>query len=274
MVRHGMVFHSVNSETKPCRTMPWARFRLDSPLGTFNMNDDVKVLKGAPANTREKNDDRPLPNLLLRGHVVDTEWDEVKVEKPAISQQVLDKTFKDKVIGHSRGLITEAQLGRGMSARNSPTLKSPWTGLIFISGQKGSKRTQEYDPPNQDHWSVTAFKSGWTLFCVHDGHGPYGHYVSKKDGPNGTMEPHRGEWLWQGLYRRSRAGIASCISKVSGGPGSLCSGEQGGRCRKRQHGTSCAFWKATKSGHRTLAIADAWLVQRKCLWRKCDGWLG
>ena len=98
MVRHGMVFHSVNSETKPCRTMPWARFRLDSPLGTFNMNDDVKVLKGAPANTREKNDDRPLPNLLLRGHVVDTEWDEVKVEKPAISQQVLDKTFKGQ--GH------------------------------------------------------------------------------------------------------------------------------------------------------------------------------
>ena len=73
------------------------------------MNDDVKVLKGAPANTREKNDEKPLPNLLLRGHVVDTKWDELKVEKPAISQQVLDKTFKDKVIGHSRGLITEAQ---------------------------------------------------------------------------------------------------------------------------------------------------------------------
>ena len=39
MVRHGMVFHSVNSETKPCRTMPWARFRLDSPLGTLASNE-------------------------------------------------------------------------------------------------------------------------------------------------------------------------------------------------------------------------------------------
>ena len=39
MVRHGMVFHSVNSETNPCRTMPWARFRLDSPLGTLASNE-------------------------------------------------------------------------------------------------------------------------------------------------------------------------------------------------------------------------------------------
>ena len=150
-------------------------------LLTFSMNDDVKVLKLSPANAIEnqKNDERPLPNLLLRGHGVDTERDEVKVEKPAITQQVLDKTFKDKVIGHSHGLITGAQ--RAGNERQEFTVgEIPFNRPYFVSCQKGSKSTQGYDPPNQDNWSVTAFKSGWTLFCVHDGHGPYGHYVSTR----------------------------------------------------------------------------------------------
>ena len=194
MVRHGMVFHSVNSETKPCRTMPWARFRLDSPLGTFNMNDDVKVLKGAPANTREKNDDRPLPNLLLRGHVVDTEWDELKVEKPAISQQVLDKTFKDKVIGHSRGLITEAQ--RAWNERQKFTEgEIPLNRPYFYFWSKGFKENPGIRPTQSrplvgdrlQKWLdfVLCPRRAWTLWplCI------------QKDGPNGTMEPHRGEWL-------------------------------------------------------------------------------
>ena len=37
-----------------------------------------------------------------------------------------------------------------------------------------------------------------------------------------------------------RAGVARCFWKVSGGPGSQCSGEQEGHCRKQQHRTSCA----------------------------------
>ena len=47
---------------------------------------------------------------------------------------------------------------------------------------------------------------------------------------------------WQGLDRRRlhRAGVARCFWKVSGGPGSQCSGEQEGHCRKQQHRTSCA----------------------------------
>jgi len=157
---------------------------------TFNMNEDVKVLKVTDgANTKEKKE-RPLPNLLLRGHGVDTQRDDVKVEKPAISQQVLDKTFRDKVIGHSRGLITEAQ--RKWSERQTCTIGQIPLNRSYcvscqkgsksysVSCQKGSKRTQHYEPPNQDNWSVTAFKNGWTLFCVHDGHGPHGHYVSTR----------------------------------------------------------------------------------------------
>ena len=108
---------------------------------TFNRNDEVNVVKVMPANTKEKKE-RPLPNLLLRGHGVDTQWDEVKVEKPAISQQVLDKTFRDKVIGHSRGLITEAQ--RKWSERQTCTVGQiplNWSYRGFLS--KGLKENPQ-----------------------------------------------------------------------------------------------------------------------------------
>ena len=92
----------------------------------------------------------PLPNLLLRGHGADTQIDEVKVEKPAISQQVLDKTFRDKVIGRSRGLITEAQ--RKWRERQTCTVGQISLNRSYrVSCQKGSKRTPKYEPPNQDN---------------------------------------------------------------------------------------------------------------------------
>ena len=100
---------------------------------------------------------------LFRGHGVGTEWDEAQLEKLAISQQVLDKTFKDKVVGYCGGLITEAH--RVWNERQKFTVgEISLNPPHFISCQKGSQRTQGYDPPNQDNWSVTAFKSGWTLF--------------------------------------------------------------------------------------------------------------
>ena len=65
---------------------------------------------------------------------MDTQWDEVKVEKPAISQQVLDKTFRDKVIGHSRGLITKAQ--RKWRERQTCTVgQIPLNRSYFVSCQ-------------------------------------------------------------------------------------------------------------------------------------------
>ena len=113
-----------------------------------------------------------------------TEWDEAQLVKLAISQQVLDKTFKDKFVGYCGGLITEAH--RVWNERQKFTVgEISLNPPHFISCQKGSQRTHGYDPPNQDNWLVTAFKSGWTLFFkskvhpllkavfVHDGHGLY-----------------------------------------------------------------------------------------------------
>ena len=82
---------------------------------------------------REEGETSTKPSLL-RGHGVDTQWDEVKLEKPAISQQVLDKTFRDKVIGHSRGLITEAQ--RKWRERQTCTVgQIPLNRSYFVSCQ-------------------------------------------------------------------------------------------------------------------------------------------
>ena len=141
----------------------------------FNRDKVVTVM---PPKKRQKEDGGPLPNLLLRGHGVGTESHEAKVEKLAtsISQQLLDKTFKDKVVGYSRGLITEAERAVNQSEKFTEG-EMPLNPPFCISCQKGSKG---YNAPNQDNWSVTSFKSGWTLLCVHDGHGPYGHYVSTR----------------------------------------------------------------------------------------------
>ena len=144
----------------------------------FNMN---KAVIEMPPKKQEKNDRGPrgpLPNLLLRGHGVGTEGAEVKVEKLAtsISQPLLDKAFTDKVLGYSRGLIRACDVHHKITVGEMP--ENP---AFCISCEKGSKGMPGYcDPPNQDNWSATRFKSGWTLFCVHDGHGPYGHHVSTR----------------------------------------------------------------------------------------------
>ena len=42
------------------------------------------------------------------------------------------------------------------------------------------KNTKAADAPNQDAFSYTRFKSGYTLICVFDGHGKFGHFVSER----------------------------------------------------------------------------------------------
>jgi len=46
-----------------------------------------------------------------------------------------------------------------------------------VACQKGNKETFS---PNQDNFSITYFKNGWTLVCVFDGHGEDGHQVSTR----------------------------------------------------------------------------------------------
>ena len=98
-----------------------ALFHLESMLDVQQERLTIRSISRSLLPIQERSQgETSRSNLLLRGHGVDTQWDEVKVEKPAISQQVLDKTFRDKVIGHSRGLIIEAQ--RKWSERQTCTV--------------------------------------------------------------------------------------------------------------------------------------------------------
>lgn len=50
---------------------------------------------------------------------------------------------------------------------------------FVFSCLKGCKGRGD-NTPNQDNFSVTEFSNGWTVYCVMDGHGPNGHFVSTR----------------------------------------------------------------------------------------------
>lgn len=54
----------------------------------------------------------------------------------------------------------------------------PYPGTMpMVACYKGSKGSGDKSP-NQDNFSITCFKGGYTLFCVFDGHGKDGHETS------------------------------------------------------------------------------------------------
>ena len=123
---------------------------------------------------------------------------------------------RNRFVGYCGGLITEAH--RVWNDRQKFTVgEISLNPPHFISCQKGSQRTQGYDPPNQDNWSVTAFKSGWTLFFVHDGHGLYlstrtvqtvqWYLIESSTRYHGTICIDK---AWQDRRRLHRAGVARC----------------------------------------------------------------
>jgi serine/threonine protein phosphatase PrpC len=57
--------------------------------------------------------------------------------------------------------------------------KFPVSNPPQIACQKGSKGFRD-TTPNQDNFSLTYFKNGYTLACCFDGHGPFGHIVSNR----------------------------------------------------------------------------------------------
>ncbi|CAE7853693.1 cysI, partial [Symbiodinium sp. KB8] len=83
-----------------------------------------------------------------------------------------------EVIGHSHGLITEGQQ-HGDERERISWGNIPLDPPPLIACQKGCKGFKDTSP-NQDNFSVTHFKSGYTLVCTFDGHGPFGHIVSTR----------------------------------------------------------------------------------------------
>eukprot|EP00931_Biecheleriopsis_adriatica_P077044 TRINITY_DN50689_c0_g1_i1.p1 TRINITY_DN50689_c0_g1~~TRINITY_DN50689_c0_g1_i1.p1 ORF type:complete len:494 (+),score=96.51 TRINITY_DN50689_c0_g1_i1:45-1526(+) len=80
---------------------------------------------------------------------------------------------------HTTGFV-HGLLGENQKPADPRSLK--WYGIESISESVGAFLCRKGDKgdtsPNQDNFSVTFFKNGWTLVCCHDGHGTNGHLVS------------------------------------------------------------------------------------------------
>jgi len=102
----------------------------------------------------------------------------VSVFHTVVPQEELDRCFKEEVVGHSHGLMTE-----GQHHGDEREVVSYGTVAVdpapIVSCQKGCKGFKDVSP-NQDNFSITYFKSGYTLICTFDGHGPWGHTVSHR----------------------------------------------------------------------------------------------
>lgn len=100
-------------------------------------------------------------------------------EKPLIvSDDVLQKTWKEKTTCHVYGVLTGQQQPR---SERDPVfaVATEFPGPLppVISCQKGNKGDKS---PNQDNYSITYFTNGYTLACVFDGHGQWGHLVATR----------------------------------------------------------------------------------------------
>jgi len=88
----------------------------------------------------------------------------------------------------------------------------------IISCQKGSKGFRD-TTPNQDNFSVTYFKNGWTVACAFDGHGPFGHIVSHRTVQtvpyfmikSGCMESDMPEAFKQGFENSQKELVAHAL---------------------------------------------------------------
>ncbi|CAE7614461.1 cysI, partial [Symbiodinium pilosum] len=126
-----------------------------SRRGDFNMSEDSK-----------KQLEEMQQHLLARYR-----HGSVSFAFDVIPQEVLDETFKTKVVGHTHGLITEGQQ-HGDERERVMWGNIPLDPIPLIACQKGCKGFKDTSP-NQDNFSVTHFKSGYTLICTFDGHGPF-----------------------------------------------------------------------------------------------------
>mmetsp|Transcript_94345 Transcript_94345/g.177559 ORF Transcript_94345/g.177559 Transcript_94345/m.177559 type:complete len:458 (+) Transcript_94345:89-1462(+) len=104
----------------------------------------------------------------------------VTVAITIVEEEVLKKTWEEKTIVHSHGIMTEGQAHSDERERvcfNMEDLPGPLPPIV--SCHKGSKGFRD-TTPNQDNFSITYFKTGHNMACAFDGHGPFGHIVSTR----------------------------------------------------------------------------------------------
>jgi len=102
----------------------------------------------------------------------------VTVAVKILSEEEYADCWKEHTTGHVHGIMTEGQSHSDERVHEYHLIdKLPGTLPPIVSCHKGSKGFRD-TTPNQDNFSVTYFKNGWTLACAFDGHGPFGHIVS------------------------------------------------------------------------------------------------
>jgi len=106
----------------------------------------------------------------------------VTVAVSIIKDEEFKACWQEHATCHMHGTMTQGQAHGDEREREFHGLKDlPVTDapVPIVSCHKGSKGFRD-TTPNQDNFSITYFKNGWTLACAFDGHGPFGHIVSTR----------------------------------------------------------------------------------------------
>lgn len=106
-----------------------------------------------------------------------------------VADEDMKKTFQEHTLYMQHGIMTEGQSHGDERERTFQHGDDSVVDGFFSAAkgqarpivhcQKGSKGFRD-TTPNQDNFSLTTFKNGWTLACAFDGHGPCGHIVSTR----------------------------------------------------------------------------------------------
>lgn len=98
-----------------------------------------------------------------------------------VPDEELVRCWEETAVFHVHGAMTEGQAhwDERVWECYPPNAKPPGDLAPIVACQKGSKGFRD-TTPNQDNFSLTYFKNGYTFACAFDGHGPFGHIVSTR----------------------------------------------------------------------------------------------
>lgn len=159
------------------------------PTGEKNGAERKLVRMRTMPSTAFRTGRADIPLSTDATHVLDEIQDEFnhKVDKglvklSCITEDQFKGCWRENAKCHLHGIDVDCQRSGDEKRIDSfgvnPNQYLEQMKFVFSSlkGTKGSGDTS----PNQDNFSVTHLNSGWTIFCVFDGHGPYGHLVSTR----------------------------------------------------------------------------------------------
>lgn len=95
-----------------------------------------------------------------------------------IAQEELRSTWEEHTTYHVHGKLTKGQSFG--DERELQTVGFDGGVPVAVSCIKGCKEEPGENKPNQDNFSISYFKNGYSMVCCFDGHGCHGHFVSTR----------------------------------------------------------------------------------------------